>query len=167
MFRSRFCRTARMRFIGAADTFFLASVSETGWPYVQHRGGPKGFLKVLDHNTIGFPEFSGNRQYLSFGNILSNPKVSLFLIDFRNQERLKIFGRATLVERGENPDLLKRLQGADLPSQVERGMVIKVEAFDWNCSQYVVLRFSEQGVRGLIEPLKERIGELESIVANR
>src|SRR5438445_3943690 len=97
-------------FIQAQDTFFLASVSETGWPYVQHRGGPKGFLQVLDPNTIAFPEFSGNRQYLSFGNILSNPRVSLFLIDFRNRERLKIFGRASLSETTANRDLLKRLE---------------------------------------------------------
>jgi uncharacterized protein len=138
-------------FIQAQDTFFLASVSETGWPYVQHRGGPKGFLRILDPNTVGFPEFTGNRQYLSFGNILSNPRVSLFLIDFRNQERLKLFGQATLVERSENPDLLNRLASADLPSKVERGMVIKVEAFDWNCSQYIVPRFSAEEVRSLVE----------------
>ncbi len=154
-------------FIQAQDTFFLASVSETGWPYVQHRGGPKGFLQVLDPNTIAFPEFSGNRQYLSFGNILSNPRVSLFLIDFRNRERLKIFGRASLVESTGNPDLLKRLESADLPSKVERGMVIQVEAFDWNCSQYIVPRFSSDEVRSLVEPLKLGIKELESMIANQ
>jgi predicted pyridoxine 5'-phosphate oxidase superfamily flavin-nucleotide-binding protein len=151
-------------FIQAQDTFFLASVSETGWPYVQHRGGPKGFLQVLDPITIGFPEFSGNRQYLSFGNILSNPRVSLFLIDFHNQERLKIFGQATLVERGENPDLLNRLESANLPSKVERGMVIQVEAFDWNCSQYIVPRLSADELRSLVEPLRQRIEELEAMI---
>jgi len=154
-------------FIQAQDTFFLASVSETGWPYVQHRGGPKGFLQVLDPNTIAFPEFSGNRQYFSFGNILSNPRVSLFLIDFRNRERLKIFGRASLAESTANRDLLKRLESADLPSKVERGMVIQVEAFDWNCSQYIVPRFSSDEVRSLVEPLKQRIKELESMIANQ
>ncbi len=154
-------------FIQAQDTFFLASVSETGWPYVQHRGGPKGFLQVLDPNTIAFPEFSGNRQYLSFGNILSNPRVSLFLIDFRNRERLKIFGRASLAESTANRDLLKRLESADLPSKVERGMVIQVEGFDWNCSQYIVPRFSSDEVRSLVEPLKQRIKELESMIANQ
>ena len=148
-------------FIEAQDTLFLASVSQTGWPYVQHRGGPRGFLKVLDQNTVGFPEFSGNRQYLSFGNILKNPRVSLFLIDFRLRERLKIFGRATLVEGGENLELLKRLETADLPSKVERGIIIQVEAFDWNCSQYIVPRFSEEEVVHLLEPLKRRIAELE------
>jgi uncharacterized protein len=154
-------------FIQAQDTFFLASVSETGWPYVQHRGGPKGFLQVLDPNTIGFPEFSGNRQYLSFGNISSNPRVSLFLIDYRNRERLKIFGRAALVERNANPDWFKRLEVADLPSKVERGMVIQVEAFDWNCSQYIVPRFTEEEVRDLVEPLRQRIDELESMITNQ
>jgi predicted pyridoxine 5'-phosphate oxidase superfamily flavin-nucleotide-binding protein len=141
-------------FIEAQDTFFLASVSGTGWPYVQHRGGPKGFLKVLDQSTIGVPEFSGNRQYLSFGNILQDPRVSLFLLDFRRQERLKIFGRATLAERAENPDLVRHLETENLPSKVERGIIIQVEAFDWNCSQYIVPRFSADEVRDLLRPLK-------------
>jgi predicted pyridoxine 5'-phosphate oxidase superfamily flavin-nucleotide-binding protein len=154
-------------FIEAQDTFFLASVSETGWPYVQHRGGPKGFLKVLDQSTIGFPEFSGNRQYLSFGNILQDPRVSLFLLDFRRQERLKIFGRATLAERAENPDLFRRLETENLPSKVERGIIIQVEAFDWNCSQYIVPRFSEDEVRDLLQPLKQRINELETRIRNQ
>jgi predicted pyridoxine 5'-phosphate oxidase superfamily flavin-nucleotide-binding protein len=155
---------AEIAFIEAQDTLFLASVNETGWPYVQHRGGPKGFLKVLDPTTVGFPEFSGNRQYLSFGNISQDPRVSLFLIDFRAQERLKIFGRATLVEGAENPDLLKRLETADLPSKVERGIIIHVEAFDWNCSQYITPRFTEEEVRSVVELLKKRIEELEGRV---
>ena len=158
---------AEISFIEAQDTFFLASVSETGWPYVQHRGGPKGFLKVLDQTTIGFPEFSGNRQYLSFGNILQDPRVSLFLIDFRRQERLKIFGRATLAERAENPDLFPRLETENAPSKVERGIIIQVEAFDWNCSQYIVPRFSEDEVRDLLQPLKQRINELETTILNQ
>ncbi len=148
-------------FIEAQDTFFLASIGETGWPYIQHRGGPKGFLQVLDQNTIAFPEFSGNRQYLSFGNILQDPRVSVFLIDFRLQERLKIFGRATLLERAEKPDLFKQLETENSPSKVERGIIIQVEAFDWNCSQYILPRFSEEEVRGLLEPLKGRIAELD------
>jgi predicted pyridoxine 5'-phosphate oxidase superfamily flavin-nucleotide-binding protein len=155
---------AEIAFIEAQDTLFLASVNETGWPYVQHRGGPKGFLKVLDPTTVGFPEFSGNRQYLSFGNISQDPRVSLFLIDFRAQERLKIFGRETLVEGAENPDLLKRLETADLPSKVERGIIIHVEAFDWNCSQYITPRFTEEEVRSVVELLKKRIEELEGRV---
>jgi len=154
-------------FIEAQDTFFLASIGETGWPYIQHRGGPKGFLQVLDKNTIAFPEFSGNRQYLSFGNILQDPRVSVFLIDFRLQERLKIFGRATLLERAEKPDLFKQLETENSPSKVERGIIIQVEAFDWNCSQYIVPRFSEEEVRGLLEPLKRRIAELESRIQDR
>jgi uncharacterized protein len=154
-------------FIEAQDTFFLASIGETGWPYVQHRGGPKGFLQVLDQNTIAFPEFSGNRQYLSFGNILQDPRVSVFLIDFRLQERLKVFGRATLLERAEKPDLLKRLETENFPSKVERGIIIQVDAFDWNCSQYIVPRFSEEEVRSLLEPLKRRIAELESRIQDR
>ena len=154
-------------FIEAQDTFFLASVSETGWPYVQHRGGPKRSMKVLDQSTIGFPEFSGNRQYLAFGNILQDPRVSLFLLDFRRQERLKIFGRATLAERAENPDLFRRLETENLPSKVERGIIIQVEAFDWNCSQYIVPRFSEDEVRDLLQPLKQRINELETRIRNQ
>jgi uncharacterized protein len=154
-------------FIEAQDTFFLASVSETGWPYVQHRGGPKGFVTVLDQSTIGFPEFSGNRQYLSFGNILQDPRVSLFFLDFRRQERLKIFGYATLAERAENPDLLRRLETENLPSKAERAIVIQIEAFDWNCSQYIVPRFSEDEVRDLLQPFKQRIDELETRIQNQ
>jgi uncharacterized protein len=152
--------------IEAQDTFFLASVSETGWPYVQHRGGPKGFVKVLDQSTIAFPEFSGNRQYLTFGNISQDPRVSLFFLDFRRQERLKIFGRATLVEREENPDLFRYLE-TENPSKVERGILIQVEAFDWNCSQHIVPRFSEDEVRDLLQPLKQRIEELETRIRNQ
>jgi predicted pyridoxine 5'-phosphate oxidase superfamily flavin-nucleotide-binding protein len=154
-------------FIEEQDTFFLASVSETGWPYVQHRGGPKGFLKVLDQSTIGFPEFSGNRQYLSLGNVLRDPRISVLLLDFQRQERLKVFGRATLVECAENPILFRHLETENLPSKVERGIIIQVEAFDWNCSQYIVPRFSEDDVRRLVEPLKKRVEELESIIAHR
>jgi hypothetical protein len=95
---------------------------------------------------------------------LSNSRVSLFLIDYRNRERLKIFGQATLVERNTHPDLLKRLETGDLPSKVERGIVIRVEAFDWNCSQYIVPRFSAEEVRGLLDPLRQRIEELESMI---
>jgi uncharacterized protein len=151
-------------FIQTQDTFFLASVGEDGWPYVQHRGGPPGFLQVLDSHTLAFPDFRGNRQYISFGNILKNPKVSLFLIDFAARERLKIFGHATLVEENALPDSLSNPNLKATPGPIERGIVVKVEAFHWNCPKYIVPRFSADQVGHVIEPLQRRIEELEAVV---
>jgi len=129
-------------FIRARDSFYLATVSETGWPYVQHRGGPKGFLKVIDDRTLGFADYRGNRQYVSVGNLMSDDRVSLFLVDYPNRQRLKILGHARLVDAAREPELIGRLRDA-YDAKVERGMVIAIEGFDWNCSQHITPRFTE------------------------
>ena len=152
-------------FIQAQDTFFLASISENGWPYVQHRGGSPGFLKLLDPHTLGFPDFSGNRQYLSFGNLSKNPRVSLFLIDFAARERLKIFGHATLVEGDALPEVLREAEIGETKSKIERGVIVRVEAFHWNCPKYIVPRFTKEQVLSVVEPLQQRIRELEAELA--
>jgi predicted pyridoxine 5'-phosphate oxidase superfamily flavin-nucleotide-binding protein len=129
-------------FIENVDMFFMASVGETGWPYVQHRGGPRGFLKVLDERTIGFADFAGNRQYISAGNLEHDARVMLILMDFRTQQRLKIWGRARIVHEREEPELLARLKVPAYRARVERAYVITVEALDINCPQHITQRFS-------------------------
>jgi uncharacterized protein len=150
-------------FIKAQDSFFLASLNEKGWPYIQHRGGPPGFLQVLNDHKLGFPDFNGNRQYLSFGKTLTNPRVSLFLIDYPLRARLKIFGHASLVEGDDLPEPLR--QNYPGAGDVERGMIIQVEAFDWNCQKYIIPRYTEAQVRRVIDPLVKRISELEGELA--
>jgi uncharacterized protein len=152
-------------FIEATDSFFLASLNESGWPYIQHRGGPPGFLKVLENNRLGFPDFKGNRQYLSFGNIQKNPRVSLFLIDYPARARLKIFGNAKLVEGDSVPDALREIENEPGAAPIERGVIIQVEAFHWNCPKYIVPRFTEAQVRTVIDPLVKRIKGLEAELA--
>jgi uncharacterized protein len=152
-------------FIEATDSFFLASLNESGWPYIQHRGGPPGFLKVLENNRLGFPDFKGNRQYLSFGNIQKNPRVSLFLIDYPARARLKIFGNAKLVEGDSVPDALREIENEPGAAPIERGVIIQVEAFHWNCPKYIVPRFTEAQVRTAIDPLVKRIKDLEAELA--
>lgn len=152
-------------FIEAQDSFFLASLNDTGWPYIQHRGGPPGFLRVLGNNQLGFPDFKGNRQYLSFGNILKNPRVSLFLIDYPARTRLKIFGHAKLVEGDTLPDALRKIENDPGATPIERGIIVQVEAFHWNCPKYIVPRFTEAQVRTVVAPLVERIHDLEAELA--
>ena len=134
------------QFIAARDSFYMASVSETGWPYLQHRGGPKGFLKVLDDTTLGFADFRGNLQYVSVGNFSGNERVALFLMDYPNRRRLKILGHARVVDGERVP---AALVPADYPAQVERGIVIRVAAFDWNCPQHITPRYTEEEIRTL------------------
>jgi hypothetical protein len=135
-----------IEFITARDSFYLATVSETGWPYVQHRGGPAGFLKVLDSRTVGFADFSGNRQYISTGNLAGDDRVSLFLMDYPHQARLKILGRARVVDEDSEPELLARLDNPHYRARVERGIVIRIEGFDWNCPKYITPRYTEDEV---------------------
>jgi ferredoxin-NADP reductase/predicted pyridoxine 5'-phosphate oxidase superfamily flavin-nucleotide-binding protein len=130
-------------FIAERDSFYQATVSETGWPYVQHRGGPAGFLKVLDAKTIGFADFRGNRQYLSVGNLGADGRISLILMDYPNRRRLKIWGRARVVHESEDAGLIARLEVPAYRARVERGIVIEVEACDWNCPQHITPRYTE------------------------
>ncbi len=130
------------QFIEARDGFYMSTVSETGWPYIQFRGGPEGFLHVLDERTIAFADFRGNRQYISVGNLAKNDKAALFLMDYENQARLKVLGRAEVIE-GPDP-LLDKLTMQRYPAKVERAILIHIEAFDWNCQQHIPRRFTEK-----------------------
>jgi len=147
-------------FIQDRDSFYMASVSETDWPYVQHRGGPKGFLKVIDEQTLGFADFKGNRQYISTGNFRLNDKVSLILMDYANRRRLKIIGHIALVDEGDW-ERLASLEDDHYRARVERGFMIKIAAFDWNCPQHITPRYSESEVSALIEPLESQIKQLK------
>jgi uncharacterized protein len=130
-------------FIGERDNFYQATVSETGWPYVQFRGGPAGFLKVLDEKTIGYADFRGNVQYISVGNLAANDRVAIILVDYANRLRLKILGRVRIVELDEDPALIARLALPSYRARVERGVIITVEGYDWNCPQHITPRFTE------------------------
>ncbi|GAB4392840.1 MAG: pyridoxamine 5'-phosphate oxidase family protein [Kiloniellaceae bacterium] len=129
-------------FLAQRDGFYQATVAENGWPYVQFRGGPRGFLKVLDEKTIAYADFRGNRQYLSVGNLKADDRVSLILVDYPNRRRVKIWGRAKIVERGDDPALVARLHDPDYRAKPERAVVITVEAFDWNCPQHLPERYT-------------------------
>jgi predicted pyridoxine 5'-phosphate oxidase superfamily flavin-nucleotide-binding protein len=155
---------AEMAFIQARDSFYMATVSETGWPYIQHRGGPAGFVRVLDEKTLGFADYRGNRQYISLGNLSRNNRVSLFFMDYPDQARLKLLGRARLVELDEEPELAARLTIPDYKAKVERCFLISIEAFDWNCTQHITPRFTAAEVSAATEPLLQRIRELENLV---
>jgi predicted pyridoxine 5'-phosphate oxidase superfamily flavin-nucleotide-binding protein len=148
-------------FIAARDGFYEATVSETGWPYVQFRGGPAGFLKVLDARTIGYARFRGNMQYVSTGNLRTNNRVSLILMDYANRQRLKIMGTARLVELDEDPALIGKLDLPNYRARVDRGVIIAVEAFDWNCPQHITPRYTETE----IEPLRVELVRLQEEVA--
>ncbi|TAN67165.1 MAG: 2Fe-2S iron-sulfur cluster binding domain-containing protein [Methylobacter sp.] len=151
-----------IEFIAERDSFYQATVSESGWPYVQHRGGPAGFLKVLDERTIGFADFRGNKQYLSVGNLNANDCISLILMDYPNRRRLKIWGRARIVHENEEPELIAQLEVPSYRARVERGIVIQVEAYDWNCPQHITPRYSEAEIDHLIAPLVEENRVLKS-----
>jgi ferredoxin-NADP reductase/predicted pyridoxine 5'-phosphate oxidase superfamily flavin-nucleotide-binding protein len=148
-------------FINQRDSFYMASVSETDWPYVQHRGGPAGFLKVIDENTLGFADYKGNRQYVSTGNFRTNDKVSLILMDYANRRRLKIIGHISQVDEADWTTLAS-LEDDHYRARVERGFIIKIAAFDWNCPQHITPRYSEAEISTLIEPLEEKIKQLEA-----
>lgn len=148
-------------FIQDRDSFYMASVSETDWPYVQHRGGPKAFLRVIDASTLGFADFKGNRQYVSMGNFRTNERVALFLMDYPNRRRLKIMGRIKLIAN-DDWELLASLEVDGYRATVERGFIIHIEAFDWNCPQHITPRFTEQEVEQFIAPIIEQNKVLKS-----
>lgn len=149
-------------FIARRDSFYMATVSETGWPYVQHRGGPPGFLRVLGPRTLGFADFRGNVQYVSVGNMARNDRVALILMDYANRRRLKILGRVRAVEAMDaDPELLRRVEVAEYRARVELILLIEVEAFDWNCPQHITPRYTEAEVAERMAPLQVRIAELE------
>ena len=148
-------------FIAKRDSFYMATVSETGWPYVQHRGGPTGFLKVIDEHTVGFADYRGNRQYVSVGNLGNDDRVSLFLIDYPNRLRLKLIGHARMVEAATEPEIAARLHD-DYAAKVERGIVISVEGYDWNCPQHITPRYTVPEIEAMLQPVHEKIKALEN-----
>jgi predicted pyridoxine 5'-phosphate oxidase superfamily flavin-nucleotide-binding protein len=152
-------------FIEARDGFYQATVSESGWPYVQFRGGPVGFLKVIDKKTIGYADFGGNVQYLSVGNLTAEPRVALILMDYANQARLKLWGRARITHASDEPELLSALTVPNYKARVERAIIISIEAFDWNCPQHITPRYTRAEVEAAIAPLRAEIEELKSRLA--
>ncbi|TWU07253.1 Pyridoxamine 5'-phosphate oxidase [Symmachiella macrocystis] len=129
-------------FIHQRDGFYMATVGDDGWPYMQFRGGPRGFLKVLDDRTLAFADFRGNRQYISTGNLAHDDRVSLFFMDYANRRRLKIMARANVVDAEENPELLSQVEGPTYRARIERVVVYMIEAFDWNCPQHITPRYT-------------------------
>jgi uncharacterized protein len=154
-------------FIASRDSFYMATVSETGWPYLQHRGGPVGFVKVLGPNLIGFPDFKGNRQLVSTGNLDVTDRVALFMMDYPHRTRLKLLGHARVLDAREHPELIGQLSSEPLRSRVERFFLIQVISYDWNCPQYITPRFTAVEVEKYSAPLKARIAELEAQLARR
>ena len=153
-------------FIQARDSFYMATISENGWPYVQHRGGPAGFLQVLDDRTIGFADFRGNRQYLSVGNLNANARTSLILMDYPNRRRLKLWGTTRIVHADDAPELIAKLEIPGYKARVERGIVITIEAIEWNCPQHITPRYSEAEFDHVLQPLLEENKLLREQLAN-
>ena len=152
-------------FIAERDSFYIATASADGQPYIQHRGGPPGFLKVLDERTLGFADFAGNRQYISLGNLSENDRAQLFLMDYAGRRRIKIWGRARVVE--DDPALLERLIDPGYEARPERAFVLDVEAWDVNCPQHITPRYTEAEIAPAIERLQQRIAELEAGLADQ
>lgn len=146
-------------FISMRDSFYMATVSEDDWPYIQHRGGPRGFLKVLSDSRLGFADYRGNRQYVSIGNLQTEQRVSLFLMDYPNRARLKLLGRAKVQEAVSNPDLAEAL-AIEGQGSVERLFMIDIDAFDWNCPQFITPRFTEEELAASLSPMVEELQTL-------
>jgi uncharacterized protein len=151
-------------FIAARDSFYIASVTATGWPYVQHRGGPAGFLKPLPGNRLAFADYHGNRQHVSASNLMAEPRVSLFLVDYPNRRRLKILGNARIVTASEDPALVASLMADGYKAAADRAYVIDVVGFDWNCPQHITPRFTEAEIAAAIQPLTAELDQLRAEV---
>ena len=153
-------------FIQARDSFYMATVSETGWPYLQHRGGKTGFLRVISPSRLAFADYKGNRQLISTGNLAATDRVMLFLMDYPDRTRLKILGHAHLEDAREHPELVAQLAEPDMQDKVERLFFIDVVSFDWNCQQYITPRYTVEEIKGIVAPLRQRIAELEAQIKN-
>jgi predicted pyridoxine 5'-phosphate oxidase superfamily flavin-nucleotide-binding protein len=149
-------------FIQSRDSFYMATVSETDWPYIQHRGGETGFLRVLSPTSLAFADYKGNRQLLSTGNLAKADRVAIFLMDYPQRTRLKILGHARVEDAREHPELVAQLSNPDPHSIVERLFFIDVVSFDWNCPQHITPRYTVEEIKGIVEPLQQRIAELEA-----
>jgi predicted pyridoxine 5'-phosphate oxidase superfamily flavin-nucleotide-binding protein len=160
-------------FIGSRDSFYMASMGETGYPYIQHRGGPKGFIKVLDESTLGVVDFSGNKQYISVGNVATNNKVSLFLMDYPRKARLKLYAELQIVEIDDNPELFQRLDPANYKHKAERMLLFSVKGYNWNCPQHITPRYTLAEIEaafaernGYVKGLEEEIKHLRASATN-
>jgi predicted pyridoxine 5'-phosphate oxidase superfamily flavin-nucleotide-binding protein len=153
-------------FLQNADSFYMASVTETGWPYVQHRGGPRGFLRVLSPSRIAFADFRGNRQFVSAGNLAHDDRVALIVMDYANKRRLKLLGRLHFQNIGDaDPAVAAAVALPGYRARIERVAVIAVEAFDWNCPQHITQRYTLAEIETAAKPLHERIAQLEAEIA--
>jgi predicted pyridoxine 5'-phosphate oxidase superfamily flavin-nucleotide-binding protein len=152
---------AETAFIAARDSFYWATTGSTGWPYVQHRGGPPGFVKVIDDQTLALADFRGNKQYVSTGNLLTDDRVALIMVDYPAQARLKILGHVEVFERDAAPEWIERVRVAGYRAVVERAFVIHVAAFDWNCPQHITPRYTAEEIQDVVRPLEERLRALE------
>ena len=149
-------------FIQLRDSFYLATISENGWPYIQHRGGRPGFLRVLNPSTLAFADYRGNRQLLSTGNLAANNRVALFLMDYPQRTRLKILGHARVADARQHPELVQQLAEPDVQRIVERVFFIGIVSFDWNCPKYITPRYTAEEIQEIVAPYKQRIAELEA-----
>ena len=149
-------------FIAERDSFYVATVSESGWPYVQHRGGPPGFLKVLDEKTLGFADFRGNLQYISLGNVTADDRVALILVDYPNRARLKILAHMDVRDLTAEPDLAARLALPGYKAKLERAFLLHLETFDWNCPQHITPRYTMADIEVAVSQLQTRIAALEA-----
>lgn len=154
-----------VQFIATRDSFYMASVGAGGWPYVQHRGGPAGFVKIFGERTLAFADFRGNRQYVSVGNLADDNRVALFMMDYPRRARLKLLGRARIVDLAGMPELAAALIDETYGAKVEHGIVIDVEAFDWNCPQHITERYTLAEIEPTIDAFKARVSELEKEIA--
>jgi predicted pyridoxine 5'-phosphate oxidase superfamily flavin-nucleotide-binding protein len=150
------------QFIQSRDSFYMATVAENGWPYMQHRGGQRGFLRVVSPTQLGFADYKGNRQMLSTGNLASNDRVCLFLMDYPQRTRLKILGHARVEDARQHPELVAQLAEPAMQRIVERLFLIEVVSFDWNCPKYIAPRYTAAEVEETVAPLRQRIAELEA-----
>ncbi len=153
---------SELAFIAARDSFYIASVSETGWPYVQHRGGPPGFLKAIDNKTLAFADYRGNRQYISTGNFAANDRACLFLVDYPRRARLKIYMRVEKMTLDIDPTLTNLVFDPGYRAKAERIFRLRLEALDWNCPQHITPRYTEREVEQAVTPLRERLAQLEA-----
>ncbi len=151
-----------MEFIADRDSFYMATVSETGWPYVQHRGGPRGFLKVVDERTLAFADYSGNRQYISVGNLAADARAALILLDYPQRTRLKLYAHVEAVAPDADAALTALVTVPGYKARIERILVLRLDAFDWNCPQHITPRFTEAEVEEATRPLRERLAQLEA-----
>ena len=153
---------AEAEFIAMRDSFYMATVAENGWPYVQHRGGPPGFLRVLDSRTLAFADFRGNRQYISVGNLAANDRVALILMDYPGRRRLKLLGHIEVKDLETDVKLAQKIAITGYKARVERAMVIHLIAFDWNCPQHLTQRFTEAELASVLTPIRDRLAALEN-----